>query len=100
MKHTNNFYKPDLKKFANSLRKNFTKSESCLWKYVLRNKQMKGYTFRRQRPVMNFIADFCCPPLKLVIELDGITHHDAEIEIKDRLKEETLTKNGFTVALY
>ena len=58
---------------------------------------MKGYTFRRQRPVMNFIADFCCLPLKLVIELDGITHHDAEIEIKDRLKEETLTKNGFAV---
>jgi very-short-patch-repair endonuclease len=58
---------------------------------------MNGYTFRRQRPVMNYIADFCCLQLKLIIELDGITHHDASTEIKDQLKDEALTKNGFTV---
>ena len=96
-KYPNNFYNDNLKSFANSLRKNFTKSEACLWKHVLRNKQMKGYTFRWQRPVMNYIADFCCLTLRLIIELDGITHHDAAAEIKDDLKDKTLSKNGFTV---
>src|SRR5689334_17372862 len=96
-KHSNNLYNKRLRPFANSLRKNLTKSEACLWKYALRNRQMKGYPFRRQRPIMNYIADFCCLPLKLVIELDGITHHDELVQHKDRKKDEDLTKNGFTV---
>jgi very-short-patch-repair endonuclease len=96
-KHSNNFYNNRLQGFAHSLRNNLTKSEACLWKYVLRNKQMKGYTFRRQRPVMNYIADFCCLPLKLIIELDGITHHDAERQMKDEIKDKVLADKGFFV---
>ena len=96
-KHSNNFYNNNLKNFANSLRKNFTKSEACLWKYVLRSKQMKGYTFRRQRPVINYIADFCCLPLKLIIELDGLTHNDASRQSKDELKDKTLIEHGFYI---
>ncbi|MBE7447077.1 MAG: DUF559 domain-containing protein [Planctomycetia bacterium] len=36
---------------------------------------MNGYQFRRQRPVLNYIADFMCKELKVVIEVDGSTHH-------------------------
>jgi very-short-patch-repair endonuclease len=96
-KHLNNLYNNNLRSFSNSLRKNLTKSEACLWKYVLRNGQMKGHTFRRQRPVMNYIADFCCLPLRLIIELDGITHHDQAAQIKDEIRDKVLTENGFTV---
>jgi very-short-patch-repair endonuclease len=58
---------------------------------------MKGYTFNRQRPVLHYIADFMCKQLKLVIEVDGITHHDEKVEKKDEVKESDLEKAGFTV---
>ena len=67
-------YNKRLQPFASKLRKEMTKAEACLWKYALRAGQMKGYQFRRQRPVLNYIADFMCKELRLVIEVDGITH--------------------------
>jgi very-short-patch-repair endonuclease len=56
-----------------------------------------GYGFRRQRPILNFIADFMCKELQLVIEVDGITHTWEETIRKDRIKDEKLMKAGFTV---
>jgi very-short-patch-repair endonuclease len=90
-------YNKKLKSQANALRKNMTKAEACLWKYALRAKQMRGYAFRRQRPVLNFIADFMCKELLLVIELDGLTHHDENTAQKDRAKEKALEDAGFYV---
>lgn len=74
-----------------------TKAEACLWKYVLRAKQLKGYSFRRQRPVLNYIADFMCKELMLVIEADGITHQWEETMIKDKKRQADLEAAGFTV---
>lgn len=68
---------------ARAMRKNMTKAEACLWKYALRAGQMNGYTFYRQRPVLNYIADFLCKELNLIIEVDGITHLDKETLEKD-----------------
>ena len=65
--------------YANRLRKEMTNEEACLWKYILRAGQLKGFQFRRQRPVLNYIADFMCMELKLIIEVDGITHQWEEI---------------------
>ena len=73
-------YNKNLKGFARELRNNGTKAEACLWKYVLRAGKMQGFQFRRQRPVMNYIADFMCKELMLVIEVDGIIHTYSEIE--------------------
>src|SRR5579862_7104845 len=96
--NTNNYsYNKKLQPFANSLRKGMTKAEACLWKYVLKARNMKGYQFRRQRPVLNYIADFMCKELMLVIEVDGITHHWEETQEKDRRKQEALEKSGFKV---
>jgi len=72
-----------------------TKGEACLWKYVLRAGRMKGYQFRRQRPVLDFIADFMCKELRLVIEVDGITH-DNKLE-KDNHRDDKLRQAGFYV---
>lgn len=58
---------------------------------------MKGYQFRRQRPVLNYIADFMCMDLKLIIELDGLTHNWKETIIKDEKKQKALEEVGFTV---
>jgi len=92
----NNFhYNKKLKGFANNNRKSMTKSEACLWKYVLRNGNMMGYSFRRQRPIGNYIADFACLRLGLIIEVDGITHQLEESVVKDLKRDYDLMKLGF-----
>ncbi len=90
-------YNNKLQPFANKLRKSMTKAEACLWKYALRAGKCKGYGFRRQRPVLNFIADFMCKELKLIIEVDGITHTWEETIKQDRVKDEKLKSAGFRV---
>ena len=88
-------YNKKLQPFANKLRKEMTKAEACLWKYVLRAGQMNGYKFNRQRPVLNYIADFMCKELRLIIEVDGITH-DTKLE-KDEHRTDELRRAGFNV---
>jgi very-short-patch-repair endonuclease len=66
-------YNPELKSLAKDLRKNMTFSEVLLWN-ELKNKQMYGYDFDRQRPIGTFIVDFYCKELSLAIEIDGDTH--------------------------
>ena len=96
-KSNNYCYNKKLKYLANTLRKNMTKSEACLWKYALRARMMRGCQFRRQRPVLNYIADFMCKELKLVIELDGLTHQNEEAQAKDSIRTLDLKNVGFTV---
>lgn len=94
----NNFnYNPKLKARARALRNHSTKSEACLWKYVLSKKKMLGYTFLRQRPVLNYIADFMCKELMLIIEVDGITHLDEQQQEYDQKREAELIRVGFTI---
>ncbi|MFO7656002.1 MAG: endonuclease domain-containing protein [Bacteroidales bacterium] len=91
------FYNKRLQPFANRLRKEMTKAEACLWKFVLRKRMMLGYQFRRQRPVLNYIADFMCKELNLIIEVDGITHHNEEVYKKDMIRQSELENAGFTI---
>ena len=95
--HNNLNYNKNLQPYANRLRKEMTKAEACLWKYVLRAGKMKGFQFRRQRPVLNYIADFMCKELMLVIEVDGITHHFEEVIKNDERRQKVLETAGFTV---
>jgi very-short-patch-repair endonuclease len=89
-------YNPILKERARFLRNNSTNSEIVLWQY-LKNKQLLGYDFDRQRPVDNYILDFFCNDLMLGIEIDGITHEDDNVKIKDARKEARLNELGITV---
>ena len=94
----NNFlYNKRLKPPAHKLRYEMTKAEACLWKYALRAGMMQGYTFRRQRPVLNYIADFLCKELLLIIEVDGLTHQWDETVAKDNKKAADLEAAGFKV---
>ncbi len=95
-KENNYLYNPFLKNRTRNLRKNGTKSEAYLWKFVL-SKRLLGYKFLRQRPVLNFIADFMCPELSLIIEADGITHYNDEAKIKDANRQKILEEAGFRV---
>lgn len=56
------------------------------------------YDFHRQKPIGNFIADFYCYQLRLVIEIDGSGHFtDDDTKQRDALKEEFIKSIGFTV---
>lgn len=94
---SNNNYNKRLKENANTLRKRMTKAEACLWKYVLRAKMLDGHQFRRQRPIGNYIADFACLKLNLIIEVDGITHEHGEIANEDAIRQANLEELGFVV---
>ncbi|MFC3562010.1 endonuclease domain-containing protein [Pedobacter jamesrossensis] len=93
----NNNYNKNLKSFARSNRKEGTKAEIRLWCELLRNRQMHGYPFLRQRPIGNYIADFFSKDLKLIIEVDGLTHNWEEQLQRDKKRELDLTEMGFNV---
>ncbi|NLO20106.1 MAG: endonuclease domain-containing protein [Ignavibacteria bacterium] len=95
--YSNNYYNKNLKEKANDLRKSMTKAEACLWKYLLKAKLMKGYQFRRQRPILNYIVDFVCLELKLVIEVDGVTHNFDNIIKRDLIRQKDIENMGFKV---
>jgi very-short-patch-repair endonuclease len=73
------------------LRQEATVPEQRTW-MKLKGKQIKGYKFRRQFGIENFIVDFYCPELKLAIEIDGITH--SEKVGYDRWREKRLAEFG------
>ena len=95
--YSNHFYNKNLQPNANRLRKEMTKAEACLWKYVLRAGKMKGYSFRRQRPVLNYIADFMCKELMLIVEVDGSIHELEDVRKNDEQRQKALEEAGFTV---
>jgi len=92
----NNQYNKNLKPFANENRNAMTKAEACLWKFVLRGKKL-GFTFNRQRPVLNYIADFMCKELKLIIEVDGYTHLLEDVIKNDLVRQTNLEEVVFKV---
>jgi very-short-patch-repair endonuclease len=87
-------YNLKLKSNSRLLRNNSTLSEVLLWK-KLRTGSMMGYKFNRQKPLGNFIVDFYCKPLSLVIEIDGSSHD--YIFNKDMSRQKKLEESGLTV---
>ena len=63
----------ELVRNARVLRNNMTRAEIILWSR-LRSRKINGYKFRRQQPIFNYIVDFYCHELKLIIEVDGEIH--------------------------
>jgi very-short-patch-repair endonuclease len=88
-------YNPVLKERAKQLRQNMTFSEVKLWNEI-KNGQLMGYDFDRQRPVSYYIVDFYCKDLQLALEVDGITHHDEKVIQKDQIRQEELEAMGIS----
>ena len=86
-------YNPRLKKLARELRNNSTFSEVLLWKQ-LRNYQIRGYDFHRQKPLLEYIVDFYCHELNLIIEIDGASHRDEEVYANDLKRQKELENLG------
>jgi very-short-patch-repair endonuclease len=84
---------PQIKHRAIELRKRSTPAEIKLWSRI-RSGQL-GVTFRRQHAIGYYIADFCSPGAKLIIELDGSQHLDQQGY--DQARTADLQSQGYRV---
>ncbi len=89
-------YNKNLKQPARDLRRNMTDAEQLLWRR-LRRKQILGLQFYRQKPILNFIVDFYCSAVNLVIECDGGQHYIDDGLAADKIRDNALSELGLIV---
>ena len=70
---------------AKQLRRKMTPTEIKLWRH-LRAHRLGGVHFRPQHAIGSYIADFCAPRKKLIIELDGSQHFEQKEYDDERTK--------------
>ena len=75
-------YHKDLKLRARELRKKQTEAEKIIWN-VIRRKSL-GVEFHKQVPILDFIVDFYCHEIGLVLEIDGEIHNTQFLEDSNR----------------
>jgi very-short-patch-repair endonuclease len=86
----------ELLRRARVLRSNMTKAEIILWSR-LRSKKIDGYKFRRQQPIFDYVVDFYCDELKLIIEVDGEIHSFSDKAGYDSKRDNLLKINGYHI---
>ncbi|MBL6964017.1 MAG: endonuclease domain-containing protein [Bacteroidetes bacterium] len=96
MKNVKEVNKANLKTIRRLHRNRPTPWELKLWQF-LKERQMDGHKFRRQVSIHDYVVDFCCLDLKLVIELDGGGHLHPKQQKKDRAREMDLEKWGYSI---
>lgn len=74
---------------AKELRKNMMPWERKLWYEFLRDYPVR---FQRQKAIGSYIADFYCAKARLVVELDGGGHYEAEQGERDERRTEDLSR--------
>ncbi len=84
----------DLRERAKGMRGGATEAERVMW-FRLRAKRFLGLKFKRQVPMGNYIVDFACMELRLIVELDGGQH--GEQMAYDGRRSAWLEGRGFTV---
>ena len=87
-------YNGQNKENARYLRKNMTRQERKIWYDFLRNNKYKWY---RQRRIGNYIVDFYCDKLHLVIEIDGGQQYEERQKAYDEERTKMLNNNGIEV---
>ncbi|RRA89867.1 endonuclease domain-containing protein [Paenimyroides viscosum] len=92
-------YNPKLKEYARYLRNNSTLAEVLLWQNIKQNAY--DFQFHRQVPMLDYIVDFYCHELMLVIEIDGNSHefkYEYDAKRQGRLEKYGLKFIRFTDA--
>lgn len=82
---------PEKLEWAREMRSAPTPSEAALWER-LRLRRVAGLKFSRQARMRGYIADFYCPSLQLVVEVDGPIHGSRAQY--DRRRDEALSGAG------
>lgn len=91
-------YNKELVEKARENRKNPTPAEKKMWYHILSRKAFQDFKFTRQKPLDNYIVDFYCSKLTLVIEIDGDSH--AEQNEYDEIRTNELGQYGIHVIRY
>ncbi len=97
---SNYHYNKRLRPLARELRNNPTKAERRIWYELLSGRQFGGYQFLRQRIIDQYIVDFFCKELRLVIEIDGKTHEFEDVKQNDVVREKRLQSLGYSVVRF
>ena len=85
-----------LVELARELRKKQASAEGLLWQ-LLRNRQLLEFKFRRQHQFGDYVADFYCHEVQLVIECDGSVHESNEQWHHDRNRDAYMIAQGVRV---
>jgi very-short-patch-repair endonuclease len=81
---------------ARTMRKSMTGAERKLWS-ALRGRSLSGFRFNRQVEIGPYIVDFLCREKAVIVEVDGVTHSDANEVPYDKRRTEYLETKGFTL---
>lgn len=77
-----------------------TLAEKKIWYELLAKDKLNGLRFLRQKPIDEYIADFYCHKLKLVIEIDGESHLAEGAREYDEHRTKVLNAYGIEVIRY
>lgn len=97
MRRKSIIYNDRLVPVARKLRGEMTAAEKRLWYGCL---CQFPHRVLRQRPIGEYIADFYCAALRLVIEIDGDTHYTNEGKAKDACRTRYLESLGLRVVRF
>ena len=86
----------EMRQKARALRNERTRAEKLLW-YELRDLKSQGIKFRRQYPIGPYVADFVCPAVRLVIEVDGDSHEHTASRRHDANRDAYLRALGYEI---
>ncbi|MEM7568042.1 MAG: DUF559 domain-containing protein, partial [Pseudomonadota bacterium] len=79
---------------ARALRMDATEAERRLWR-GLRGMRAEGWHWRRQVALGRYVVDFACHRARLIVEVDGSQHGEAEGLAKGRVRDAWLRGRGF-----
>lgn len=81
---------------AKSMRRALTLSEARIWSW-LRAHRFGDLKWRRQHPIGEYVVDFYCHALKLVIEIDGNQHETPAVRDVDEIRTAVLRGYGIEI---
>ena len=80
---------------ARKNRREMTLPEVLLWQRLSGSKL--GAKFRKQHPIQPYVVDFYCASARLVVEVDGLAHDNAERAERDTVRDQALIDQGSDV---
>jgi very-short-patch-repair endonuclease len=87
-------FNKDLIKFTFKTSRELNQAEQLLWSNLLKDKQLQGYKIIKHKFINDYIVDFYCPDLLMVIEVINSVQIDSE---KDKIRDGYFARIGITV---
>ena len=83
------------KALAKKLRREMSLPEVLLWQRL--KTRPNGLKFRKQHDAGDYVLDFYCHEVRLIVEVDGIAHDRADRSERDEERDARFTAKGFHV---